>query len=284
MRISLALLPHAASAKIATMMLRSRRSMARARNSTTARPRAGTKRTAQAAAVAAGLAKLYPDATSELDHENAYQLLVATILAAQSTDKLINTVTPKLFARYPDARALAAADPAELEQLVYATGFFRSKARNLMGMARALVERHGGEVPRSMVELVELPGVARKTANVVLGTVFGINEGVIVDTHVTRLAQRLGLSDETDPVKIEQDLMAELPREQWTDFAHGMTLHGRRVCFARKPDCEHCALAPICPSAFTFDTPAPKRPKAATKPKPKPKRAAPAAKKKRARR
>lgn len=185
----------------------------------------------------------------ELDHANAYQLVVATILSAQSTDKTINTVTPALFAKYPDARALAKADPAQLEEMIHSTGFFRMKAKNLIGMARAVVERHGGDIPKTMDELVELPGVARKTANVVLGTAMGKNEGVVVDTHVMRLSQRLGLTAETDPVKIEQDLMQLLPREQWTIFAHRMIWHGRRVCFAKKPDCENCLLAPVCPSA-----------------------------------
>jgi endonuclease-3 len=201
------------------------------------------------------LAEKWPDARCELDHANAYQLLVATILSAQSTDKLINTVTPALFARFPDARALAAADPAELEKMIHSTGFFRMKAKNLLGMARAVVQHHGGEIPQTMEELVELPGVARKTANVVLGTAFAKNEGVVVDTHVTRLAARLGLSRHTDPVKIEQDLMKLLPREQWTIFAHRLIIHGRRICFAKQPDCESCLLAPLCPSAFTFGVP-----------------------------
>lgn len=174
---------------------------------------------------------------------------MATILAAQSTDKLINTVTPALFARYPDATALAGAEPAELEQLIHSTGFFRMKAKHLLGMARAVVERHGGEVPSTMEELVKLPGVARKTANVVLGTAFGKAEGVVVDTHVTRLAARLGLTSETDAVKIEQDLQALLPRSEWVTFPNRLIWHGRRVCFARKPACETCSLAALCPAA-----------------------------------
>ena len=195
------------------------------------------------------LGELYPNAVVELDFANAYQLLAATILAAQSTDKTINTITPALFARYPTPAALAQADPAELEPLIFKSGFYRMKAKSLSGMARALVARHGGEVPRTMAELVALPGVARKTANVILGSALGITEGVVVDTHVTRLAQRLGLSRETDPVKIEQDLMKVLPKAQWTPFAHRLIWHGRRVCLAKKPDCEHCVLAPLCPSA-----------------------------------
>jgi len=195
------------------------------------------------------LAELYPNATVELDHQNAYQLLVATILAAQALDKTINTITPAVFARYPDAAALAQADPAELEPMIFKSGFFRNKAKHLIAMSRALVERHGGQVPDTMEALVALPGVARKTANVVLGCALGKNEGVIVDTHVTRLAARLGLSAETEPVKIELDLMKILPREQWTKFANGLIWHGRRVCDAKKPDCDHCSLAPVCPSA-----------------------------------
>jgi endonuclease-3 len=213
--------------------------------------RAPRRAAASACDVAAILARLYPDAVVELDHENAYQLLVATILAAQSTDRLVNTVTPTLFAKYPDARALAAADPAALERDIFSTGFYRMKARSLLGMARAVVERHGGEIPRTMADLVELPGVGRKTANVILGSVFGINEGIVVDTHVTRLAQRLGLSRAAVPAKIEQDLMEKLPQDQWSLFAHRLIWHGRRVCHAKTPDCEHCELAPICPSRQT---------------------------------
>jgi endonuclease III len=185
----------------------------------------------------------------ELDHGNAYQLLVATILSAQSTDKMINTITPAVFARYPDPAALANADPAELEPMIFSSGFYRNKAKHLIAMARGVVERHGGAVPDTMEGLVDLPGVARKTANVVLGSVFGKNEGVVVDTHVARLAPRLGLTAETDPSKIEQDLMRVVPREQWSIFAQRLIWHGRRVCHASKPDCEHCLLAPHCPSA-----------------------------------
>ena len=179
-------------------------------------------------------------------------MICATILAAQSTDRTINTITPALFAKYPDARALASADQGELEKLIYASGFFRMKARNLIGMARACVERHGGEIPSTMAELVELPGVARKTANVVLGCWFHQQDGIVVDTHVTRLAARLGLTKHTDPVKIETDLMELVPRAEWTMFAHRLIWHGRRVCFAKQPDCPHCSLAPLCPSAGLF--------------------------------
>ena len=167
---------------------------------------------ARVATLARLLGEAWPDATCEVAHQNAFQLLVGTILAAQSTDKMINTITPALFARYPDARALAAADPAVVEQMIFKSGFFRAKTRSIIGMARALVEHHRGEVPRTMAELCALPGVARKTANVVLGTAFGIADGVVVDTHVTRLAARLGLTRETDPVKIEDDLIRILPK------------------------------------------------------------------------
>jgi endonuclease-3 len=200
------------------------------------------------AAIAARLAEQWPDAVVELDHQNAYHLLVATILAAQSTDKLINTVTPALFARYPDPAALAAADPAELEPMIFSTGFYRMKAKHLIGMARAIVERHGGDVPDTMAGLVDLPGVARKTANVVLGSALGKNEGIVVDTHVSRVAPRLGLTTETDPVKIEHDLMQLVPRDQWSIFAHRLIWHGRRVCHARRPACGACGLARLCPS------------------------------------
>jgi endonuclease-3 len=206
-------------------------------------------------AIAALLAEKWPDAVVELDHRDAYELLVATILSAQSTDKMINTITPALFARYPDATALAGADQAELERMVMKSGFYRMKAKHLLGMARQVVERHGGQIPETMEALVALPGVARKTANVVLGSALGQNIGIVVDTHVARVAQRLGLTTETDPVKIEQDLMRVLPPDQWTLFAHRLIWHGRRVCFANKPDCEHCILAPTCPSAFIVNLP-----------------------------
>lgn len=184
---------------------------------------------------------------------------MATILSAQSTDKMINTLTPALFAKYPNATALAAADPAELEPMIFKSGFYRAKAKSIIGMAKKVVEKHGGEIPSTMAELVELPGIARKTANVVLGSVFGQNVGVVVDTHVTRVAARLGLTREEDPVKIEADLMKLVPQDQWTDFGHRMIWHGRRVCVAKQPDCDHCTLAPICPAATpTVIKPTPK--------------------------
>jgi endonuclease-3 len=200
-----------------------------------------------AARIAGGLAAAYPDATCELTFANPYELLVATILSAQCTDARVNQVTPALFARFPDAAALAGADLSEVEALIRPTGFFRNKARSLLGMARALVERHGGSVPADMDALTALPGVGRKTANVVLGTAFGVASGVVVDTHVARLARRLGLSRHEDPVAIEADLMALFPPEQWVDLAHRLILHGRRVCAARKPACDRCTLSADCP-------------------------------------
>ena len=193
---------------------------------------------------------LYPDAHCELDYRNAYQLLVATILSAQCTDQRVNMVTPTLFARYPDAATLASAKQEDVEEIIRSTGFFRNKARNLIGMAGAVVDRHSGSIPATMDELVQLPGVGRKTANVVLGNACGINEGVVVDTHVQRLSNRLGLTSERDPVRIEQDLMKLYDRDRWTLLSHLLIWHGRRVCYARKPNCSGCALNTICPSAF----------------------------------
>jgi len=207
----------------------------------------------------------YPDARCALDHRSAFELLVATILSAQCTDARVNQVTPALFARYPNARALAAATPSELEALIRSTGFFRNKAKNLLGMAQRLVAAHDGEVPRSLEALVELPGVARKTANVVTGTAFGLTTGVVVDTHVTRLSQLLGLTQETDAVKIERDLMRQFPRERWVELSHLLILHGRAICVARRPKCDACPLADLCPSAFAYERaepaahPAPRR-------------------------
>jgi endonuclease-3 len=191
----------------------------------------------------------YPDAHCALDHRNAFELLAATILSAQCTDVRVNMVTPALFARYPTARELADAQQEDVEEIIRSTGFFRSKAKNLIGMARALVEKHDGEVPKSMDELTALPGVGRKTANVILGNAFGMNEGVVVDTHVARLSHRLGLVTGDDPVKIERRLMKLVPRERWTMLSHLLIEHGRRVCIARKPRCGECVLADTCPSS-----------------------------------
>jgi endonuclease III len=192
------------------------------------------------------LAELYPDAACALVHENALQLLVATILSAQCTDVRVNLVTPALFARFPDAPAFAESEPAELEEAIRSTGFFRNKARNIRACCQAIVANHGGEVPGTLEELVALDGVGRKTANVILGNAFDV-PGITVDTHVGRLSRRLGLSAHTDPEKVERDLMALIPGKDWTDFSHRVILHGRQVCFARKPNCAGCALERQCP-------------------------------------
>jgi endonuclease III len=208
-----------------------------------------TARAQRARAIFQRLRLAYPDASCALDHEDAYQLLVATILSAQCTDARVNLVTPSFFARYPTPEDLARADRSEVEELIRSTGFFRNKARSLLGMAQALVAEHRGVVPRSMEELTRLPGVGRKTANVILGNAFGINEGVTVDTHVTRLSRLLGLSRQDDPVRIEQDLMALFPRENWALLSHLLISHGRQVCIARRPRCPDCVVADLCPSA-----------------------------------
>ena len=192
----------------------------------------------------------YPDAHCELDFKTPFQLLAATILSAQCTDKRVNMVTPELFRRYPDARALADASQDDVEAIIKTTGFYRNKAKNLIGMANALVDRYHGEVPRTMDELVTVPGAGRKTANVVLGNAFGIDVGVVVDTHVGRLSRLLGLTKEEDPVKVEQVLMRLFPRDHWTLLSHLLIFHGRRVCIARRPQCEHCVLHDICPSSL----------------------------------
>jgi endonuclease-3 len=191
----------------------------------------------------------YPDAHCALDFKTPFQLLIATILSAQCTDKRVNMVTPALFKRYPTPAALAAAKPEELEEMIKSTGFFRNKTKSLIGMSTAIAERHDGRVPSEMGSLVKLPGVGRKTANVILGNAFDTNEGVVVDTHVTRLSQRLGLTKQTDPAKIEQDLMKLFPREQWTMLSHLLIEHGRQICEARRPKCEECFLNDICPSS-----------------------------------
>lgn len=198
--------------------------------------------------VVALLKRHYGDAECALRHRNAYELVAATILSAQCTDTRVNLVTPALFKKYPVPADLARADRAELEAVIRSTGFFRNKAKSLVGMAKGLVEKHGGEVPRAMAELLELPGVARKTANVVLGTAFGIADGVVVDTHVSRIAGRLALTRATRPEKIEQDLMRLVPRGDWIDFSHRLIWHGRKVCHARNPLCAECPLGDVCPS------------------------------------
>ncbi|MEO7455046.1 MAG: endonuclease III [Gemmatimonadaceae bacterium] len=192
----------------------------------------------------------YPDAHCALDFTNAYELLAATILSAQCTDKRVNMVTPALFAAYPTPAALAAAKQEDVEEIIKSTGFFRNKAKSLVGMATALVERHDGNVPADMDALVKLPGVGRKTANVILGNAFGRNDGIVVDTHVTRLSNRLAFAKGTDAVKIEQDLIPLFPREHWTMLSHLLIEHGRQVCDARSPRCGDCLLADVCPSAL----------------------------------
>jgi endonuclease-3 len=191
----------------------------------------------------------YPNATCALTHRNAFELLVATILSAQCTDERVNQVTPALFERFPTPLAMAQAEISEIEALIRSTGFFRNKAKNIQGAARQIVERFDHEVPTTMAELLTLPGVARKTANVVLGTVYGIADGVVVDTHVRRLSNRLGLTTHDNPEKIERDLMALLPRDEWIVFSHLLILHGRQICDARKPKCGLCTLNHLCPSA-----------------------------------
>jgi endonuclease-3 len=192
------------------------------------------------------LARLYPDVRIALEFADPLQLLVATILSAQCTDARVNQVTPALFKTYPDAAAFAAAKPRQLERLIRSTGFYRNKARNIIACCKQLVERHGGEVPRTMDDLVPLRGVGRKTANVVLGNAFDV-PGIPVDTHVGRLSRRLGLTTHSDPVKVERDLMAVVPRKEWVDFAHRLMRHGRLVCRSRRPRCEQCSLASLCP-------------------------------------
>lgn len=195
------------------------------------------------------LHRAYPDARCALDFESPFQLLVATILSAQCTDKRVNMVTPALFGRYATPGALAAAKLEDLEAMIKSTGFFRSKARSLVGMATGIAERHAGLVPSEMEQLVALPGVGRKTANVILGNAFGRDEGVVVDTHVARLSQRLAFTRQSDPVRIEQDLMPLFPRTEWTLLAHLLIEHGRQVCVARTPKCEHCVVSDLCPSS-----------------------------------
>ena len=195
------------------------------------------------------LKRAYPDARTELDYETPLQLAIATILSAQCTDKRVNMVTPLLFQTFPTAASLADAAPEKLEEIIRSTGFFRNKTKSLIGLGNALVERHNGEIPDSMEELVKLPGIGRKTANVILGNAFRKNEGIVVDTHVGRLSHRLGLTKETDPVKIERDLMPLFPRKDWALLSHLLIFHGRRVCEARRPKCEICVLNDICPSS-----------------------------------
>lgn len=210
-------------------------------------------RTRRARRIDRVLAERYPDARCELDFRSPFELLVATVLSAQTTDVRVNLTTPELFARWPDAEAMAGADPSELEEVLRPTGFFRAKARSLTGIGRALVERFGGEVPARLEDLVTLPGVGRKTANVVLGNAFGV-PGITVDTHVQRLSHRLGYTTSDDPVVIEAELGALLERRDWTMASHRLIFHGRRTCFARRPACGACPVASLCPSAGIGET------------------------------
>jgi endonuclease-3 len=206
----------------------------------------------RAADIISLLEKAHPDATIALRYTNPLELLISTILSAQATDEQINKITPKLFKKFKTAEDYADANLEELQQDIRSSGFYRNKAKNIKNCCKMLVEKYGSQVPRTMEELVELPGVARKTANIVLTNAFGVVEGIAVDTHVRRLAQRLGLSDTDDPVKIEMELMQILPKENWERISDLLIFHGRRVCFARKPNCGGCVLDKICPSAFTF--------------------------------
>ncbi|MGI4829167.1 MAG: endonuclease III [Janthinobacterium lividum] len=217
----------------------------RRKRARTAKPLAAER----VAAILDALRKAYPDAVCALIHRNAFELTVATILSAQSTDAGVNLATPELFRLYPTPKALAEANPAAIEELIHRTGFYRAKTRSIMGAARVVTERFQGEIPQTMEDMLELPGVARKTANVVLGSWYGIASGVVVDTHVLRLTHRLELTRNDDPVKVEQDLQKVIPKDRWIDFSHELIHHGRRVCVARKPRCEQCALETECNSA-----------------------------------
>lgn len=214
------------------------------------RPRRTRDAPVRAPEILTRLRAAYPDARCALDHRGAFELLCATILSAQCTDVRVNLVTPVLFGRYPTPEALARAKQPDVEEIIRSTGFFRNKARSLIGMAQALVADHGGEVPRTMEQLRSLPGVGRKTANVILGNAYGINEGITVDTHVTRLSRLLGLTRHADPVKIEQDLMELFPQDQWALLSHLLIFHGRQICVARRPRCQDCVLSDLCPSSM----------------------------------
>lgn len=219
----------------------------RSRKRSASSPRVSAKQRGHARDVYAHLLRCYPDARCALDHRNPFELLVATILSAQCTDVRVNMVTPALFGRYGTPRKMAAAAAADLEELIRSTGFYRNKTKSIKGASATIVAEHGGHVPRTMDALLQLPGVARKTANVVLGNAFGVNDGVVVDTHVARLSKRLGLTRRTDPVHIERDLMKRFAPDTWTMLAHLLIFHGRQVCGARRPRCDQCALADICP-------------------------------------
>ena len=210
------------------------------------RPKTAAARKARLAEIFSHLDRMYPDATCALLHRNPWELLVATILSAQCTDKRVNEVTPGLFAKYPTPRDFAAAGPEVLAHDIRSTGFFNNKAKSIVGAAQRVVGEFGGRVPRTMEEMLTIPGAARKTANVVLGTAYGIASGIVVDTHVSRISQRLGLTKNIDPVKIERDLIKIVPKERWILFSHQLILHGRALCMARAPECEQCDLNPLC--------------------------------------
>ena len=211
-----------------------------------ARPKTAAERQARLRKILAALDQRYPDATCTLHHNNAWELLIATILSAQCTDERVNKVTPELFRKYPTMRDLAGASQAELARDIRSTGFFNNKAKSILGAAQKILSDFGGEIPRNMDDLLTVPGAARKTANVVLGTAFGIAGGVVVDTHVSRIAARLDLTKQTNPVKIEQDLMKALPRDRWISFSHQVIHFGREICAARKPKCSECPIEPLC--------------------------------------
>jgi endonuclease-3 len=246
---------------------------------TAPRPKTKAERIARAREIFAGLRKLHPDAHCELDHKDAFTLLVATVLSAQTTDKLVNKAIPVLFAKYPDAEALAAEAPEKVAELLRTggLGMYNQKGKNIVGLARKLVEKHGGQVPKSLDALVELPGVGRKTANVVLGVIWGEPEGVVVDTHVQRLSQRLGFTKETEPGPIEIALCELFAREDWDPLSHTLIFHGRRVCFAQRPACSACGVNELCPSAFKAELVGRKNPAVVERAKPAAKK--PAAKK-----
>jgi len=212
---------------------------------TSGAPKVDPKTTAKK--VVKHLAEDYPDVTCALENESAFELLVATILSAQCTDERVNMVTPELFRRWPTPEKMAAAPIEQLEKVIHSTGFYRNKAKNIKACSRELADKHNGEVPRDIESMVTLPGVGRKTANVVLGTCYGMATGVVVDTHVTRISNRLGLTKHTDATKIEKDLMQLVPQDEWVDFAHRMIHHGRRICMARKPKCDECSMRGFCP-------------------------------------
>jgi len=235
-----------ASAKKKAGAAKSRMAKTRKKSPTIKRANAAGTDPKRVAAILAKLDEAYPNATCELKHENAFQLLISTILSAQCTDVRVNQVAETLYKKYPDAKAFAYATPSELEMEIRPTGFFRNKTKSVMGASEAILEKFDGQVPRTMKEIITLPGVARKTGNVVLGTAFGIASGVVVDTHVLRLSNRLDLTREEDPKKVEQDLMKIIPREKWIQFSHQIIWHGRRVCHARKPKCIECNLESLC--------------------------------------